>query len=486
MTYTSGVTVKNGGVINTSATTTLGDGVSAIANFTVTGAGSLYNGSTGVLLTSDTVPATANINITAGGKATFAQVEFGAISAIGAGANFTGTSLTVSGTNSLFSLVGVPATTPGGTDAFGANLFVSNAGGQKSNIVVNNGGTLDLLSTSTDPNQNGAMIVSQAPNTTASLTVDGPTSVISAGTFLQIQQRSSTGTAIANAQTTLNITNGGTFKVVDDGAPFSGNAQIGLNFNASAPSSTSLITINIGGGTGASDANSVFSAAGGMFLGNAGDVGSDTTNGGPVPGVAINVNVNNGSIEAGTIDVGPSTIVNLNKGVMNAGLIAVSGGAVKLSPTAAPGVGVLLADAYDVGAEGYIDIGKSGGVSVVNPGDTTDLSKIKSLIVAGLSGGNNSIKSSALTVDSGDRLRLASAQRCADVVPRHHVRSDRQCSIVPRYFEGRRRPLRQRRILGPCGPGPELQRHRQRVVPRRFRLRWRRRLLGPCLACPAL
>jgi hypothetical protein len=399
-------TISNGGKVN-APVFGVGDSVGAVGNVVVTGTGSFIGAADGVLhtggATGGTDAGSANVTISAGATATFGQVQFDRASAALAGAGYTGTNFTVTGPGSVLEVVGFPAGVDPETDpAFGGNMFLGNAGGVKTSVTVSNGGIIDLISDDIDPNVNGALIAGTAANTVSNVTVDGADSLFSAGTFLQVLQRSATGVALTNGKATFNIVNGGQLQVIDDGSDFAGNAQIGLNFNAAAPSAGASVIINVGGGSGAADADSFFVAQGGMFLGNSG------TTVAPIAGVPITMNVNNGAVQAGTVDVGPNTVINLNKGTVAAGLIAVGGGQIKISPTAAPGVGVLIADAYEVGSNGFIDIGKSGGVSVINTGDTDDLSSIKALIVAGLAGGNNSIKSSALTATSaiGYALRL--------------------------------------------------------------------------------
>jgi hypothetical protein len=388
---TANVDVSDSGKILTGNLVT-SSSVSAVTNITVRGGGSTID-STGVAIlggvSGDPLGGgSTTLNITGGASASFIAMQAGGASAAGKSGSYTGTQITLSGLGSQLTLRGSGSDTPQSTD-LAANLSLAGNVSTTASLTVSNGANLNLLDNDANPNLDGAISMSNANNTVSSLLVDGPDASVDAGKLIMMSE-APTANAFTNANSTITVRNGaflGVYENETDAA--SGNLQMSIR-----PSTSSVATLNIGGGTRVEDSDSAVAIDGTLFVGGSGDAT-------PVAGGRSTVNLNNGSLSAAAVAVYSNSKFNMSGGhVWTDNLMAI-GGRFDMSSTTPL---TMELGAVRASNGGVINIGKGGAVVYYNTagGSGSDLDTIRQLIHNGSNGGAwnglNSITSSLLSV----------------------------------------------------------------------------------------
>lgn len=331
-----------------------------------------------------------NLTISSGASASFAALQAGGASATGKGSGYTGSQITVAGLGSQLVLRGSGTSTPQGSD-LAANLILSAGASTTSSLTITNGGAVVIESNNPNPNLDGSIAMSTASNTSSSLLADGPDATLYAGKLITMAETPSAN-AFSNATATLTVRNGAFMAVHENPTdPASGNVQMAIR-----PGSNLSATMNIGGGTSTSDADTSVSIDGTLFVGGTGEAA-------PVPGGRATVNLNNGALSAAAVAVYANSSVTMNGGYLVTDNLLVPGGRINMSSTTPL---TMELGAIRASNGGVINIGQGGAVVYYSSanGSPSDLDVIRQLIHNGSNGGawngTNSITSSLLSVAS--------------------------------------------------------------------------------------
>ncbi|WP_442879436.1 autotransporter outer membrane beta-barrel domain-containing protein [Citrobacter sp.] len=250
------------------------------------------------------------------------------------------------------------------------NGSFSIAGGSASNMLLENGGYLSVLSghqaQNTTLNKYGNLHVSSGGNATSTI-IDGGNLNILGGSATNNIMNDGTIHVSSGGSVTETIINGGNQFVSSGGSATSTTMNGGHQYVASGGSVTST-TINSGGQTiisGGSATSTIINNTGNQWVSNGGNVTATTINGGGqvVFGSAIDTTINSGGIQ--TINSKGSasdTIVN------NGGLQTVNAGGSATSTTVHSG-GVLQVSA---GGSASLVTQNSGGAVVTNTSAVMD------------------------------------------------------------------------------------------------------------------
>lgn len=401
------LSISNGGKVNTNDIVT-SEAVATRSTINVDGAGSQFNVKqfyqTGGFGSGTAGSGRTVLNVTNGGVVNVGYVNASINTSQAASADAIGTQINVDGANSRFNVLG--DTTGGGADGtqpLSAILELVAAGGNRASINVTNGGVVYVEQTEGTPDRSGGVFMSGYNSTRSSITVDGVGSAMYAGTLLNMSI-SNTEDPILDSQSTVTVRNGGLLDV-------NGNIQM-----TPVADEGLIAVLNIGGGAGALDGNSLVDATGGAVL-----VGGSGASAAPIVGSPATVNLINGTLRSDATLVYAGSNVNITRGTLQAnvdGNITARGGNITINAATPVGQARLVADVFEADNGGVIDIGKNGGISLITGVDTnaSEVADIKSLIVAGRAGLTNSIKSSVVTSNTG-KTAIGYALRTSTINP---------------------------------------------------------------------